>query len=269
LNGQRYFLELNSTLNADNFTKSYLDFIASENAKNKGSIGGYVLNWGPAHNSKLIAFWKMVYAYAGQFKAFVNPPWTGDRSFGRLESADAVASMYGGSVGPSVPQIVLPSDGDRQGIGCPENVTGATCPFWATLDSNPSNVPPGQGLTAQVQATSDAEELTFNWYLIGGTSNSFTGNILGEQKDPQDFTSAATGSNECPTGVESECGPPAMPTKGQLLDVTTTRDGDNWTSVVIFNAPTGASPGNNYQLRVVILDGRGGAATAAVGFPMQ
>lgn len=296
LNGQRYFLELNSTLNADNFTKSYMDFIASADAKSKGSVGGYVLNWGPPHNSKLVAFWKEVYTYDGQFKAFVNPPWTGGQSFNRLEAADSVASMYGGSIGTPVPQIALPSDGDRQGIGCPDNHNGATCPFWATLETNPPKVTPGQSLTAQIKATSDAQKLTFNWYLIGGTStggNGFSGDILGQQNNPQDFISTTTGGNACPTNNEAACGPGNMPINGQLnvcsggdsdgqacqtsndcsgggmCGVTSTQGGNTWTSVVKFIAPTGAPSGNNYQLRVVILDGLGGAATAAIGFPMQ
>jgi len=295
LNGEMYFLELNSTLNADNYTRSYNDYIASSDAKMKGSTGGYVLNWGPPHNSKLVAFWKEVYTYDGQFQAFVNPTWTGGQSFNRLNAYDAVYELYKGSPNPNpAPQIVLPTSMDRQGIGCPQSPAG-TCPFWATLDTDPSIVSTGQSLTAQITAKSSANELTFNWYLVGGTStggNGFSGDILAAQNNPQDFVSTTTGGNQCPTNNTTVCGSGGSPMNGQLnvcsggsnagedcqtnsdcsgggtCAINTTNSSSTWTSTLNFIAPDPASSGNNYQLRVIILDGQGGAATAAVGFPM-
>ncbi len=77
-------------------------------------------------------------------------------------------------------------------------------------------------------------------------------------------TYVLSGSNdgqECQTN--SDC------TGGGSCALNTTNNSGTWTSVLNFNAPQPKSSGNNYQLRVVILDGNGGAATAAVGFPMQ
>ena len=168
-----------------------------------------------------------------------------------------------------------------------------TCPFWATLDTDPTVVSTEQSLTAQVQATSSAEQLTFNWYLIGGSASGFSGDILAAQTDPQNFIDTTTGGNECPTNNTMICGMSGSPMNGQLnvcsggtndgqecqtdsdctgggsCAINTTNNSGTWTSVLNFNAPQPASSGNNYQLRVVILDGRGGAATAAVGFPME
>jgi hypothetical protein len=238
LNGQPYYLELNSTLNAANYQRSYQDYIVSADALNQGSVGGLALNWGPPHNSKVIAFWKMMYSYRGEFQAFVNPPYSLP-GFDRLECAFTVADMYGGSLGSNrPPQIVPPSDNDPQGIDCN---------FKATLTINPTPVAPGAPLTASVVA-SDSDALTFDWYLVGGTATGFTGDINGAQKDPQNFvntTSVRLG------GGTSE------PFNGATRNTIT------------FSAPSGAAAGNNYQLRVVARDGQGGAATACIGFPMQ
>ena len=238
LNGQPYYLELNSTLNAANYKRSYQDYIVSENALNKGSVGGLALNWGPPHNSKLMAFWKMMYVYRGEFQAFVNPPYSVP-GFDRLECAFAVADLYGGSLGSNrPPQIVLPADKDPQGIDCT---------FKATLTNNPASVAPGTTLTASVIA-SDNQSLTFDWYLVGGTATGFTGDINGTQKDSQNFINTTTlrlggGTSE--------------PFNGATRNTIT------------FKALAGAVAGNNYQLRVLARDGQGGAATACIGFPMQ
>ncbi len=238
LNGQPYYLELNSTLNAQNYTDSYSQYIAGPNALAKGSVGGFVLNWGPPHNSKLIAFWKEVYTYRGELKPFVNPPYSVS-GFDRLQAADAVAAMYGGSLSTQAcPQIVLPSDGDRQGI---------ECSFKATLTQNPTPVAKGASLTAAVTATS-SQSLTFDWYLVGGSANGYTGDINASNKIPQDYTSTTTLF---------------------LGNGATTTTGNSHRNSLTFTAPAGAAAGNNYQLRVVIRDSQGGAATAAIGFPME
>lgn len=80
------------------------------------------------------------------------------------------------------PQIVLPTDGDRQGIDCT---------FKATLDKNPTPVAPGAQLFASISAT-DSDPLTFDWYLIGGSSAGYSGDVNAAQKDPQDFVSTTT-----------------------------------------------------------------------------
>ncbi len=111
---------------------------------------------------------------------------------------------------------VLPTSGDRQGIGCPAMPNG-TCPFWATLSTNPSNVAPGQSLTAQITAKSNSQQLTFNWYLIGGNSSgSFSGDILAAQNNPQNFINTTTGGNDCPTSNSMNCSMANNPINGQL-----------------------------------------------------
>jgi hypothetical protein len=239
LNGQPYYLELNSTLNAANYKRSYQDYVVSPEALDKGSIGGLALNWGPPHNSKLIAHWKTMYAYRGEFKPFVNPPYSLP-GFDRLESVYAVADLYGGSFGGNrPPQIVLPPDNDPQGIAAS---------FKATLNSSPGGVAPGQQLTASVTAT-DTDPLSFDWYLVGGTAAGFSGDINGAQKDPTNYINTTT------VRLGSGTSQPAAAGGTQ--------------STITFNAPAQAAPGNNYQLRVVVRDGQGGAATASIGFPMQ
>jgi hypothetical protein len=238
LNGVPYYLELNSTLNAQNYTDSYSQYIVGSNAISKGSVGGFVLNWGPPHNSKLIAFWKEVYAYRGVLKPFVNPPYSVS-GFDRLQATDAVAAMYGGSLSTlACPQIVLPADGDRQGIDCS---------FKATLTVNPTPVAQGANLTATVTATS-SQSLTFDWYLVGGSSAGYTGDINAANQNPQDYVSTTTFF---------------------LGNGTTTPTAGTYSNTLTFIAPIGAAAGNNYQLRVVVRDGQGGAATAAIGFPME
>lgn len=240
LNGQPYYLELNSTLNAQNYADSYSKYIVGANARSKGSVGGFVLNWGPPHNSKLMAFWKMIYCYRGEFKPFVNPPYS-QGGFDRLAAADAVAAQYGGSLSANAcPQIVLPADGDRQGIACS---------FKATLTQNPTPVAPGAPLTASVIATdADADPLSFDWYLVGGTAAGFSGDIDAAQKDPTNYINT---------------------TSIRLGGGTSSTANGQTTNTLDFNARSTAAAGNNYQLRVIVRDGQGGAATAAVGFPMQ
>lgn len=240
LNGQAYFLELNSTLNAQNYADSYSQYIVSANARSKGSVGGFALNWGPPHNSKLMAYWKMVYCYRGEFKPFVNPPYSVS-GFDRLAAADAVATLYGGQISANgCPQIVLPADGDPQGLACT---------FKATLTQNPAPVAPGAALTASVIATDpNGDPLTFDWYLVGGTAEGFSGNIDGAQKDPTNYINT---------------------TSVRLGGGTSATANGQTTNTLNFNARSTAAAGNNYQLRVIVRDGQGGAATAAVAFPMQ
>jgi len=216
LNGQTLYQELNSTQNAANYSASWQYVL---NARAQGCVGGLALNWGPPHNSQLPAFFKMMYAYRGELKPFTNPPWSVS-GFDRFECVDAVAKLYGGSVSSNpCPQIVLPPDNDPQGLNCS---------FKGT------SVAAGTSLTASVSAT-DANPLTYDWYLIGGAPQNFAGNITLPNKNPQNYGA----------------------TTSQLLSSSAS-------NTVTFNAPQ--APGNNYQLRVIVRDGQGGAATAVVPF---
>jgi len=60
-----YMLELNSTANAHNYANSYTNYIVSADARSKGCVGGFVLNFGPPHNSKLVASWLETFTYVG------------------------------------------------------------------------------------------------------------------------------------------------------------------------------------------------------------
>ena len=89
----------------------------------------------------------------------------------------------------------------------------------------------GSSLTASVRAT-DSVPLSYDWYLIGG----IPGNINGVQTDPTNY--GAVTSLRVGTEVQ-----------------------------VSFTAPPTA--GNVYQLRVIVRDGAGGAATAVVPFAIR
>jgi len=182
--GNKYMLELNSTLNAQNYANSYSKYIVSAAAKQAGSIGGFMLNYGPPHNSKLVASWLQPFAYTGAFTPFVNPPWNkGADSYLRFAATDAIATLYGGSFGSVCPQIVLDTDQDPQGI---------SCDFKATLNSPGKKLAAGQtGVTASVLARSGS--LTFRWYLIGGNSaDGFSGNVAGPGINPQAYSQPTT-----------------------------------------------------------------------------
>lgn len=232
--GYQYFLELNSTANAANYTACWDNYILSQSQN--GNVGGAVLNWDPPHNSQVPAFWKQMFVYDGPFQLFVDPYTTG---VSRLQSVDAVTALYGGSAPATpTPQIVV-TDGDPQGI---------VCSFKATLSSPGIPVKAGQTLTASVTAVS-SQKLTFQWYLIGGTavtSNTSPGIIGG----PSTNTFEVYGVN-----------PVTSTLVGQATS-TTTGTQQNTVHFTMPNVP----PGNNYQLRVIITDGQGGAATAAIGF---
>ncbi len=109
--GNKYMLELNSTLNAQNYANSYSKYIVSAAAKQAGSIGDFMLNYRPPHNSKLVASWLQPFAYSGAFTPFINPPWNkGADTYRRFAATDAIASLYGGSFGSVCPQIVLDTE---------------------------------------------------------------------------------------------------------------------------------------------------------------
>lgn len=236
-----YMLECNSTLNAQNYADSYSLYIASTDAKSKGSVGGFMLNYGPPHNSKLVASWLEPWTYTGQFTPFYDPPWNnGANSFIRLGATDAVAALYGGSFSNPCPQIVLGADGDPQGI---------TCSFKATLTSAGVAQAGGATVTATVVAQ-DTETLSFMWYLIGGTSAGFNGDITAPGLNPQAY--------EEPTTIFVGTG------------VSTSLGGNQTSNTITFALPVPKQSGsNNYQLRVIVADTAGGGATAAIGFPMQ
>lgn len=239
--GNRYMLEANSTLNAQNYANSYSQYIASASAKKAGSVGGFMLNFGPPHNSKLVASWLEPLTYTGEFTPFVNPPWNhGADQYYRLEAVDAIAAIYGGRTGSQVPQIVLGADGDPQGI---------TCTWKATLKSPGQKLAAGQSnVTASVMASS-SQSLTFNWYLVGGNgADGYSGNIAGPGTNPQAYGQ--------PTTIFLGNGTSAAQGKGVTQNTIT------------FKVPS-ATTKNNYQLRVIVVDPRGGAATSSVAFALQ
>ncbi len=235
LDGTPYYLELNSTANAENYAASWTNYIKSQDGK--GNVGGFALNWIPPHNSQVPAFWKDMFVYKGAWQIYVNPYGTGTD---RLEAVDAIEKVYGGTPpATGTPQIVV-TDGDPQGIDAS---------FKATLTSPGTKVTAGQSLVASVTAE-DARELTFDWYLIGGTtvtSTSSPGIVGGPSTDPF----VAYGANAVTSVL---LGHGATNQKNTIQQNT-----------IVFTMPQ-VPAGNVYQLRVIIRDGAGGAATAAIGF---
>jgi hypothetical protein len=246
--GVNYLFEANSTAKASDYAANWTRFIASDAARNVGSTGGIAIKWGPPHNSQLPGFWEQFYAYTGRQQYYVNPPWTGGTSFLRLAATDATAGIYGGQVPANPPPaVVLGDDGDPQGIDAA---------FKQGPAGPPAPVAPRQTLTASVHVR-DAGALTFRWYLVGGSPGlgGAATQILQAGTNPQAYGQA---------------------TAAQLGDVDadlpgttsqTTEDGVT-TGTISFPVPTPVEPGNNYQLRVVVADAAGGAATAAVAFEM-
>jgi hypothetical protein len=235
--GNRYLLELNSTLNAQNYANSYTQYISSPSAMQAGCVGGFMLNFGPPHNSKLVASWLEPMTYTGPFTPFVNPPWNnGADKYFTLQAVDAIAQVYGGTVGPPGPQIVLGADQDLQGISC----------TWKATTTSPGQklVPGQQGVTATVSASS-ALGLTFQWYLIGGSADGFSGDITGAGTNPQSYIAA---------------------TSFFVGNGSTTQQGQVQTNTITFTVPNTTHLTNNYQLRVIVSDPNKKAATAVVGF---
>lgn len=118
-------------------------------------------------------------------------------------------------------------------VGADQDPQGLNCTFKGTL------VAAGTSLTASVNAT-DTDSLTYDWYLIGGAPQGFgAGNITAPNNNPQNY----------------------LGTTSQLVQTSAS-------NTVTFAAPAAPS-GNNYQLRVIVRDGQGGAATAVVPFGIQ
>jgi hypothetical protein len=242
LSGTPYYLELNSTANAANYAASWTNYIQSQGTRN--NVGGFALNWMPPHNSQVNGFWKDMFVYRGAWQIYVNP-YNNPNPLGsgtdRLGAVDAVTQVYGGTVPASgTPQIVV-TDGDPQGI---------VASFKATLTSPGTTVKAGQSLTASITAA-DAKTLSFDWYLVGGTavtSPTSPGITGGPSTDPF----AVYGLNPATSVLVGH-------------GTTTKMTANQQQNSITFTMPQ-VPAGNVYQLRVIIRDSVGGAATAAIGF---
>ena len=249
--GYEYFLELNSTSNAQNYADSWSNYVIGNTSN--GCIGGCALNWDPPHNSQVNSFWKQMFAYAGQWEIYVD--WYAKYGVYRLQCVDAVIGAYGGTPNATAcPQIILPSDNDPQGIDCD---------FKADLNSAGRQVSTSEELTASVTATGTGN-LTFTWYLVGGkqiilVSGGTSGGIW---EGPAYNTFEVYGDTPV--------------TSINLGNGTTTDQGSGkMKNTIKFymhdpnDATKTAYAGNNYQLRVIVNDSNKGAATAAVGFSVK
>jgi hypothetical protein len=248
INGYQYFLELNSTDNAANYAASWSKYINSATAV--GSLGGSALNWMPPHNSQVPGFWKDMFVYNGYWQIYIN--WYQQFGASRLQAVDAVGAVYGGSA-PSVPapQIVV-TDGDPQGI---------VCDFKPTLTSVGRAVGLTEQLTVRATAISP-DALTFDWYLIGGTTVTPSG---GGITQPSTDPFAAYGPNAVTSILLGST--PGLTPLVAMEDAPTPLEAEAGTrqiGVFQFTLPAGTPTGNVYQLRVIIHDQHGGAATAAV-----
>lgn len=254
LNGNvKYCFELNSTDRAVDLKTNWNSYIASASAQLNGCLGGMVLNWGPPHNSKFIAHWHMFYTYRGDFDSqnpYHTPPYT-ESGFNRLSHAYAVAQMYGGTLSaPHCPEIVLGDDNDPQGITC-VNSTGESIKAGPASQAIPMDG--GAKVIASVRVK-DSDNLTFSWYLVGGSNTSASGDITGPGQDPQYYcpsTTALIGGSQLAGSQEQK------------------KSNGITTSTVTFNLPVPKQAGNNYQLRVVVSDTTNSAATAAVAIRMK
>ncbi|MCD4784546.1 MAG: hypothetical protein K8T10_12055 [Candidatus Eremiobacteraeota bacterium] len=247
INGYEYFLELNSTANAQNYKDCWNNYIVPYSQYD--CVGGMALNWMPPHNSQVPGFWKDMFVYRGKFEMYVN--WYQKYGVDRLECVDAVTENYGGTTpSNSCPQIETPSDSDPQGIDCD---------FKVTLSSAGKVVNPGDQLTASITASDpDSDNLTFDWFLMGGVIQTPTGG--GITQGPSINTYKAWGVSEPPNAVITS----SLIGNGDTTDL----NGGKHKNTITFTLDSSTSQSNNYQLRVIIRDGNGGAATAAIGFPV-
>ena len=245
INNYQYFLELNSTANAKNYKNCWNNYILGN--KDNNCVGGIALNWMPPHNSQVPGFWKDMFVYKGKWQIYVN--WYDAYGVDRLECVDAVTTAYGGTP-PSngCPQIVTPSDGDLQGIDCD---------FKVTLTSAGKSVKPGDTLTASVTAT-DSDSLTFDWYLMGGELVTADGGGITDGVSINTFK---------PWGVATTNEP--LITSSLIGNGTTVSTSNSHKNTITFTLDPSTVSGNNYQLRVIVRDGNGGAATAAIAFAVE
>ncbi len=245
LNGSYdYYLELNSTSNAQNYSNCWNSYVVGN--QSNGCVGGCALNWDPPHNSQCNAFWKQMFVYGGQWEIYTD--WYSKYGVYRLQCVDAVISAYGGTPSATAcPQIVLPSDGDPQGIDCS---------FKADLNSAGTPVSTTDTLTATVTATGTGT-LTFTWYLVGGEAVLIGSGGIWE--GPSYNTYQAWGTNSV-TSINLGEGTTTDMGSGKMQNTISfsLNDGTNY-----------AYAGNNYQLRVIVHDSNNGAATAAIGFSVK
>jgi len=252
INGNvNYLLELNSTDRSTDLRNNWNSYIAGNAAVKNGCLGGCALNWGPPHNSFYVGYWFAFYTYLGDIKPFTNPHYTGGTDFKRLDLAHTLAEVYGGSFPANHPPVIKVVDGDPQGMIC-HNPGGQSVKVTAASQGIAQS--PGAEIIASVSA-SDADHLTFNWYLVGGSSAGYAGDILGAGQNPQTFGASTTvligGS------------------KFAKISQREIKVGDITTSTITFNLPTPHQAGNNYQLRVVVHDTHNDAAMAAVAIRMK
>ncbi len=246
INGYQYFLELNSTANAQNYTDSWTKYILPY--AEEGNVGGFALNWMPPHNSQVPGFWKHMFVFRGEWEIYVN--WYKKYGADRLECVDAVTALYGGKIpADPCPKINIPADGDPQGI---------ECNFKATLDSPGTPADPGQKLTASITATG-GDNLTFDWYLIGGRSVTASGGGITDGPSINTYKAWGAETPNEPVVTSHLLGHGQSVATGNGAVKNT----------IIFTLDESTHRGNNYQLRVIVRNGKGGAATSAVGFAVS
>ena len=242
-----YYLELNSTSNAQNYTDAWTNYVTGNQPN--GCVGACALNWDPPHNSQCNAFWKQMFTYAGQWEIYVD--WYTKYGVYRLQCVDAVISAYGGTPSATAcPQIVLPADNDPQGI---------ECDFKADLHSTGRQVTTDEELNASITANGTGD-LQFTWYLVGGKAVLMGSGGIWE--GPSYNTYEAWGSASVTSIKLGE---------GSTQDM----GGRRLKNTIKFymhdplNPNKKAYPGNNYQLRVIVNDSNKGAATASIGFSVK
>jgi len=291
--GDTYVLQLNSTGNAENYQKSWKDYIAayqSSQSHPHGNLGGIVLDWMAPHNSGLAYHFFKCFTYNrgdNYLSPYVAAAGIDKGGTNKLNQVDTLSGLWGGQVANYSPQIV--ASGDPQGL----TVTVGGQSVMMTETSSGVVVNPGQEITAKVTATDkEGNPLTAEWFLIGGyqgttpiwerilktgAPDGFFGNnhtsILLEPTVTyyhSDGTTKETVPNPFVEGISQTS------TKGD--GGTTFNFNFTLKAPPSVNAPeanpainneTGAWPSQLYQLVAVVKDGKGGAAAATAAFPVE
>lgn len=250
IGSQTYTLELNSTLKGAEYLSNW-NWIDTNlvGASKSTNLGGFVLNWAMPVFSGIQYYWKHSYIYPDAIPGGTTIDGRTTTTALRNETQYQVAKAYSGSesgekslLGTNLPpQIGTAGDSDPQGIFDANIVSSGSSWKW-TQSASGTSVTAGQQITASINVTDpDGDTMTLKWYLVGGQGRNLTASQpAGDWSSNGFFNSASQ----------------------ELTVVSATDSGAKQTYV--FNLPAGLPSGNVYQLRVIISDTNGNAATAAV-----
>ena len=290
--GEAYVLQLNSTGNAENYQKSWNDYIAAYKSSQShpyGNLGGIVLDWMAPHNSGLAYHFFKCFTYNrgdNYLSPYVGAAGISNGGTNKLNQVDTMTGLWGGQVANYSPQIV--ANGDPQGLA----VTVGGQSVMMTETSAGIVVHPGEQVSAQVTATDkEGNPMSVEWFLIGGNqgavtlweriletgaSDGFFGNshtsVLLEPAVTYyhaDGTTKDTVPNPFVEGISQTSKTEAGGMTFHFNFTLKTPPSVNAPEAnPQLNNETGAWPNQLYQLVAVVKDDKGGAATATGAFPI-